>query len=149
MKTNLYKEVEKFLKKYPGTIAFRVKKHCEVIEKHLDKDEHIIYAFAGQKNKHWYDIVSTHVFVLTNKRLMIATKRIVFGYFLYSITPEMFNDLTVYSGLFFGKVTIDTVKELIYITNLSKDCLDEIETNISSFMIEEKRKYGLKEVKNS
>ena len=80
---------------------------------------------------------------------MIATKRIVFGYFLYSITPEMFNDLTVYSGLFFGKVTIDTVKELIYITNLSKDCLDEIETKISSFMIEEKRKYGLKEVKNS
>lgn len=149
MKTNLYKEVEKFLKKYPGTIVFRIKKHCEVIEKHLDKDEHIIYAFAGQKNKHWYDIVSTHVFVLTNKRLMIATKRIVFGYFLYSITPEMFNDLTVYSGLFFGKVTIDTVKELIYITNLSKDCLDEIETKISSFMIEEKRKYGLKEVKNS
>ena len=149
MKTNLYKEVERFLKKYPGTIAFRIKKHCEVIEKHIDKDEHIIYAFVGQKNKHWYDITSTHVFALTNKRLMIATKRIVFGYFLYSITPEMFNDLTVYSGLFFGKVTIDTVKELIYITNLSKDCLDEIETNISSFMIEEKRKYGLKEVKNS
>ena len=137
MKTNLYKEVERFLKKYPGTIAFRIKKHCEVIEKHIDKDEHIIYAFVGQKNKHWYDITSTHVFALTNKRLMIATKRIVFGYFLYSITPEMFNDLT------------DTVKELIYITNLSKDCLDEIETNISSFMIEEKRKYGLKEVKNS
>ena len=149
MKTNLYKEVNKFLKKYPGTIAFRIKKHCEVIEKHIDQDEHIIYAFVGQKNEHWYDIVSTHVFVLTNKRLMIATKRIVFGYFLYSITPEMFNDLTVYSGLIFGKITIDTVKELIYITNLSKYCLDEIETNISSFMIEEKKKYGLKEVKNA
>lgn len=147
MKTNLYKEVNKFLKKYPGTIAFRIKKHCEVIEKHIDKDEHIIYAFVGQKNPHWYDIISTHVFVLTNKRLMIATKRIVFGYFLYSITPEMFNDLTVYSGLIFGKITIDTVKELIYITNLSKDCLDEIETKISSFMIEEKKKYGLKESK--
>ncbi|MDD5980398.1 MAG: PH domain-containing protein [bacterium] len=141
MVTDLYKRVNRFLKTYPGTIAFRVKKHCEVVEKHLDTDEKIIYAFVGQKNEHWYDIVSTHVFVLTNKRLIIATKRIVFGYFLYSITPDMFNDLTVYSGLFFGRIVIDTVKELVYITNLSKKSLDEIETNISSYMMEEKKKY--------
>lgn len=145
----VYNKVNQFLKRYPGTIAFRVKKHCEVIEKHIDKDEEVIYAFVGQKNNHWCDIFSTHVFVLTNKRLMVATKRIVFGYFLYSITPDMFNDLTVYSGLLFGKVTIDTVKELIYITNISKKSLDEIETNISSYMMEEKKKYNNKEINNA
>lgn len=141
MKTDLYERVDSFLKRYPGTIAFRIKKHCEVIERHIDKDEKIIYAFAAQKNEHWYEITSTHVFALTNKRLMIGTKRLVFGYFLYSITPDMFNDLTIYSGLLFGKITIDTIKELVYITNLSKSSLDEIETNISSFMMEEKKKY--------
>ena len=66
---------------------------------------------------------------------------VVFGYFLYSITPDMFNDLTVYSGLFFGKICIDTIKELIYVTNLSKRSLDEIETKITEYMMEEKKKY--------
>ena len=59
----------------------------------------------------------------------------------------MFNDLTVYSGLIFGKVTIDTVKELVYISNLSKSSLDEIETNVTEYMMREKKKYTKKENK--
>lgn len=45
-------------------------------------------------------------------------------------------------GLIWGKVTIDTVKEEVVITNLAKDSLREIETEISEFMMEEKKKYG-------
>lgn len=146
MKNNVYKSAKEFMNKYPGTIAWRLKSHCEVVEKHLNSDEKVLYVFAGQKNDKFYDIISTHVFVITNKRLIIATKRLVFGYFLYSITPDMFNDLTVYSGLLFGKIKIDTIKEVVNISNLSKSSLDEIETNVTRYMMEEKKKYPKKEI---
>ena len=42
---------------------------------------------------------------------MVATKRLVFGYFLRVITPDMFNDLTIKQGILWGKVIIDTIKE--------------------------------------
>ncbi len=145
MNNGVYEKVLAFKKRYPGTIAWRLKAHSKVVEKHLNQGEKVLYAFAGQKNNHFYDIISTHVFVITNKRLIIATKRVLFGYFLYSITPDMFNDLTVYSGLIWGNVTIDTVKELVYVSNLSKRSLDEIETNVTEYMMREKKKYAKKE----
>ena len=66
------------------------------------------------------------------------------GYFLDSITPDMFNDLKILSGIIWGKVYIDYVKEYVTLSNISKDALSEIETKISSFMMEQKKKYGLK-----
>ena len=50
--------------------------------------------------------------------------------------------MQVYQGLIWGKVTIDTVKEEVVITNLAKDSLREIETEITEFMMEEKKKYA-------
>lgn len=147
--SEVYELVKEFLRKYPGTIAWRIKKHCQVIDKHLNPGEKVLYAFAGQKNDKWYDIISTHVFVVTNKRLMIATKRVVFGYFLYSLTPDMFNDLSVYSGLLFGRIQIDTVKETVDITNLSKLSLDDIETKVTEYMMKKKKKYKPREELNS
>lgn len=147
--SKVYELVKEFLRKYPGTIAWRIKKHCQVIDKHLNPGEKVLYSFAGQKNDKWYDIISTHVFVVTNKRLMIATKRIVFGYFLYSLTPDMFNDLSVYSGLLFGRIQIDTVKETVDITNLSKLSLDDIETKVTEYMMKKKKKYKPREELNS
>ena len=46
----------------------------------------------------------------------------------------MYNDLTVKRGLFFGSITIDTVKEKIHINNIDVRSLDEIETHISEIM---------------
>ena len=66
----------------------------------------------------------------------------MFGYFFYAVTPDMFNDLKVNSGIIWGKIEIDTVKERAIISNLSKNALDEIETEITQFMIEEKRNYN-------
>ena len=77
---------------------------------------------------------------LTNERIIIATKRVLWGYFLTSVTPDLFNDLKVQAGMFFGKVIIDTAKELIIISNLSKDSLREVETAVSSYMVKEKKK---------
>lgn len=143
----VYEEALKFKRKYPGTVAWRIKKHCDRVEEHLNPDEEVLYVFLGQKNNKFYDIISTSVFVITNKRLLIANDRLIFGYFLYSITPDMFNDLTVYSGLIWGMVTIDTVKEMVYVSNLSKKCLDEIETNVTEYMMEEKKEYPNRERK--
>ena len=94
--------------KYPGTITwFRLKKHAKVVEDHLNDDEEPIYTFAGQKNDDVLDIWSTCVVCLTNKRLIVAQDHIITGYTMSSVTPDMFNDLQVYSGIIFGKITIN------------------------------------------
>ena len=79
--------------------------------------------------------------MLTNKRLLVATKRLLFGYFYKAITPDLFNDITLRSGLLWGKVVIDTVKEVVILSNIDKAALSEIEQNISNVMMEEKKKY--------
>ena len=101
-----------------------------------------MYAFVAQKNNNPFNILGTAVIALTNKRILIGRKRVVIGYFLNSITPDMFNDLKVTSGILWGKIYIDTVKEFIALSNISKDALAEIENAISSYMMEEKKKYG-------
>ncbi len=145
MDHDVYKWAYRFKRKYPSTIAWRLKKHCKVIEQHLNPDEDIKYAFVGQRNNDWYDIITTGIFVITNKRIMVATDRLLFGYFLFSITPDMFNDLTVVAGLLWGRVVIDTIKEQVYVTNISKKALDEIETMVTEYMMEEKKKYPERE----
>ena len=139
-----YELVKEFKRKYPMTIAFRLKKHCEVIEKHLNPGEEIIYAFVAQKNASVLEIFYTNVIVLTNKRILVATKRILWGYFLVTITPDMFNDLTVRKGLIFGNVIIDTIKEKVILSNIDSNALPEIETIITEYMMTEKKKYPLR-----
>lgn len=136
-----YEMVREFKRKYPMTIAFRLSKHCQIIEKHLNPDEKILYAFPAQKNSSVFEIFYTNVVVLTNKRILIATKRVLWGYFLVTITPDMFNDLTVRKGLIFGSVLIDTIKEKVALSNIDPNALPEIETIITEYMMEEKRKY--------
>ncbi len=134
--------VNEFKDKYPGGVYwFRLAKHSRVVEKHLNPDEEVLYAFIGQKNNSILDIFSTAVIALTNKRILIGQKRVLWGYFLNSITPDLFNDMQIYEGLLFGRVTIDTIKEKVILTNISKRALAEIETQISSFMMKEKQKY--------
>lgn len=138
-----YKKVLEFKKKHKGTIAFRLKAHCKILDKHLNPGEEIVYIFAGQKNSSSIAVPNTFVVALTNKRLLFARKRLFFGYFFYAVTPDMFNDLKVNSGILWGKIMIDTVKEFAVISNLSKDSLSEIETKITQYMMNEKKKYSL------
>lgn len=138
---SIYKRVKEFKKKYPMTVAWRLKANARVIEKHINPDEKVLYAFTAQKSHSSLDIFSTAVVVLTDKRILIGRKRLVFGYFLDGVTPDMFNDLKVMASLIWGKITIDTAKELITLSNIDKEALDEIETNISSYMLEKKKLY--------
>ena len=136
-----YDFVREFKNKYPWTISFRLKKHCKVIESHLNPDEKVLYAFAAQKNSSHAEIFYTNVVALTNKRLLVATKRVLWGYFLVTVTPDMFNDLTIRKGIIFGSVLIDTVRERIILSNIDPKALPELETVMSEYMMEEKRKY--------
>lgn len=139
---SVYEQVLEFKKRYPMTVAWRLKKNASVIEKHLGSDEIVQYVFVAQKNDNPFDIISSAVVALTNKRILIGRDRVVIGYFLDSITPDLFNDLKVKSGIIWGKVYIDTLKEFVTLSNISKSALPEIETHISNYMIEEKKKYS-------
>lgn len=139
----VYNNLRKFKDKYPLTIAWRLKRHASVIKTHINDGEIVQYAFVAQKNKGLFDIFTTYSVVLTNKRILLASKRVLFGYFFTAITPDMFNDLEVKAGIIWGKVVIDTVKERVVLSNIQKDALDEIETAITEYMMSEKQKYGL------
>ena len=141
MKNSIYTKVKEFKRKYPFTIAFRLKAHAKVAAQFVGSDEKIIYVFAAQKNFQSYEIINTNIVILTNKRLIVATKRLIFGYFFKMITPEMFNDLTIKDGIIWGKVIIDTVKEQVILSNIDHRALAEIENNITKVMLEEKKKY--------
>ena len=127
---SVYEYVTDFKNKYTTTIAWRLKKNSEVVEKFLNSGEKVLYAFPAQKNNSFYDMLSTAVVAVTTERLIVGRKRVVFGYFVNSITPDLFNDVKVINGIFWGKVHIDTVKEYICLSNISKSALSEIEQNI-------------------
>ena len=145
---SVYELVKEFKKKYPSTVAWRLKRHCKIIDKHLNSDEQVLYAFAAQKNDNPFDIISTYVIVLTNKRLMLGRKRLMFGYFLDSITPEMFNDMNVIGAIIWGKIHIDTIKEYVTLSNISKKALPEIETAVSSYMMKKKEELAYRQRDN-
>jgi len=142
MRNTVYEKVRKFKQKYPMTLSWRLKKHCKVIEEHLNPGEVIKYAFAAQKNDSSIDIMTTNVIALTNKRILLGQKRLLWGYFYTAITPDMFNDLKISMGLVWGKVYIDTVRELVTLSNIQKEALPEIETCVTEYMMVEKRKYN-------
>ena len=140
MKSTL-QELRKFKKKYPLTIAWRLDKHAEIIDKHLNPGEEVVYAFCGQKTLKNFDFISTYAVALTTERILIARRRLLTGYSLDSVMPYMFNDLNVRAGVIWGKICIDTAKEEVNIIKLDKASLDEVETAISGSMLKLKQKY--------
>ena len=104
----------------------------------MNADEEVIYIFPAQKNPSPFDIFSTCVIAFTNKRILIAQKRVLPGYRINSITPDLFNDFQVYRGWIFGRVDIDTVKEVVQLSNLDPRSLVEIETNLSEYLLKMK-----------
>ncbi len=136
----IYRQAKKFRRRHPLTIAFRLKAHSKILAKHLNNGEKIRYVFAAQKGPSSYDIVSTYVVAVTDKRIMIARKRILFGYFFLAITPDLFNDIKVRMGLLWAKIEIDTVKEYIILSNIQSSAASEIETAITQYVMKKKCK---------
>lgn len=136
----IYRQARKFRRKYPLTLAFRLRAHSKILAKHLNPGEKIKYVFAAQKGTSSLDIVSTYVIAITDKRIMIARKRFVFGYFFIAVTPDMFNDIKVKMGIVWAKVEIDTIKEFIVLSNVQSSAAKEIETAITQYVLKEKKK---------
>ena len=144
MDNNIVKMALRFKRKFPKTIAFRIRKHAKVVETHLNPDEKVTYVFCGQKNVSSFMVINSCVVAVTNKRIMIGQKRLFWGYFFTTITPDLYNDLKVRKNLIWSDVEIDTVKENVYISNLDPQAAVEIETVITEFMMKEKKKYAKK-----
>ena len=139
---NIYSLAKDFKKRFPLTEAFRVRKHSNIIDMHLNPDEKVLYVFCGQKNVSSLMLINSCVVALTDKRIMIGQKRVLWGYFFTTITPDLYNDLKVRKNLIWSDVEIDTVKETVYISNLDPKAAVEVETVITEFMMKEKKKYG-------
>ena len=137
-----YERLVNFKKRFPGTVSWRLKAHAKVIDKHLNPEEEVQYVFAAQRGLSSFELFNTYAIAVTNKRILLVQKRLLFGYMLVSITPDMFNDLTVASGIIWGKVIIDTVKEVVTFSNISKKAVYEIETTVTEMMMREKQKYA-------
>ena len=135
---SVYEMLVEWKKNFHGGISWRLFQNAKVVDDHVNPDETVNYVFAGQKNESPFDFFQTAVVAVTDKRILIGQKRVLFGYVLNSITPDLYNDMQIYQGLVFGKIVIDTVKEKVVISNLPKSALVEIETIISSFMMEAK-----------
>ena len=139
-----------FLRKFPLTICWRIKQHSKIMAKHLNPDEEIFYLFPAQKNPSSFTIYETCLTAFTNKRILVARKNVFWGYQIFSVTPDLFNDFEVYKGLIFGKLEIDTAKEVIRLSNIDPRALVEIETNLSEYLLRIKPKFikkqeGIKE----
>jgi len=141
----IYKQALEFHRRYPTTIAWRIKKHAKVVAKYVDSDEKILYTFVGQKNDCWYDVISTYIAVITDRRLILASKRVLFGSFFSSITPDLFNDVELNAGLIWGRVYIDTIGELVTFTNISKRAFPEIEEFVTNNIMREKKNFPPRE----
>ena len=136
----IYKMCSDFLKKYPFTITWRIKQHSGVIAKHINPGEDIFYIFPAQKNANVMNIYSTCLVALTNKRILIGQKNVLWGYKLISVTPDMFNDFEVFKGMIFGRIDIDTIKEVIKLSDIDPRALPEVETNLSEYLLRIKPK---------
>jgi hypothetical protein len=139
MKT--YEKVKAFKNKFAGTLTWRLKKHCAVIDKHINPNEELLYAFCGQLNDKPLKIFDTGVVAVTSERLIVAQNYFWPGYKFVSITPDMYNDFSVKSGIIWGTIGIDTIKETVWVSNLSKAAMPEIETIVTTFMQEMKKSY--------
>lgn len=140
MVENCYNKLKLYLDKYrKGVTWFRLKKHCAIVDKHLNPGETIDFVLAGQLDNDHLSFFNTGVLVITSERLIVAQNRLLIGYRFSSITPDLYNDMQVDCGFLWGTLCIDTVKEKIYVSNLDKRALPEIETSITTFMRDAKK----------
>lgn len=147
-KGEIYEAAIRFKKRHPGTVAWRLKKHAKIVENYLDHGETVNYVFAAQKSEKLTEIFYTNLIVLTNKRLILGKKRVLYGHSCTSITPEMYNDLKIKKDIIWGDVIIDTLHEKVHLSHIAGSALDEIETNINTFMLKEKKKFYMSGRKN-
>ena len=56
---SVYEQIKSFKKQYKSTVAWRIKQHSKVIEKHLNPGETVMFAFAAQGDRSSLEIFNT------------------------------------------------------------------------------------------
>ena len=51
MYKSIYQLLIEYKRKYPATVAWRLRQHAKIIEKHLNPGEEVLYVFAAQKKQ--------------------------------------------------------------------------------------------------
>ena len=74
---SVYELALEFKNRHPFTIGWRIRQNASVVEKHLNSDEEVLYAFVAQKNNNPFNIWGTAVIAITSKRILIGRKRVV------------------------------------------------------------------------
>ena len=115
-------------------------KHFKIIEDNLMDGEKVYTAFIGLHN---YISLTKHdnnfAYAITNKRIMMAQKSTIAGEKFQTVSLENINDITFQSGIAYGTVTIDTIREIFnigsdktsakLINSKIHEVLDEINNN--------------------
>ena len=74
-------------------------------------------------------------YALTNKRIMMAQKKAIVGEVFQTVSLNNINDITFKSGLLYGKLTVDTIKEKFNI-EVEKDTAKRIKSSFHTIMDE-------------
>ena len=114
-------------------------KHFSLIEKSLSADEDAIMCFIGLHNyisptKH----NNNYAYAITKKRIIMAQKQLI-GEALQSVFLDNINDITFTTGLLFGIITFDTIKEKFNV-GLDKIQAANINSEIHNLIHELKQK---------
>lgn len=104
-------------------------KHFKIITDNMMEDEEVIFPFIGLHN---FISVSNHdsnyAYAVTNKRILMGQKTVL-GENFQSVNWDNINDISFTAGPLFGKVTIDTFKE-VFNVGLDKDSAKKINNKI-------------------
>lgn len=121
-----------------GTLKSWDLKHFTVIEHALQPNETVQFVFEGLNN---YKSATTHegnfAYAVTDKRIIGAQKKLI-GETLKVISLDFVNDVTFSSGIAFGIVTVDSMKEKFNIA-VSKAQAQNISGRLQAFLLERKQ----------
>lgn len=116
-------------------------KHFSLVEQALGEDEHAIMCFIGLHN---YISTTKHdnnyAYAITNKRIIMGQQKLV-GQSFQTVMIDNLNDITMKTGMIFGTVIIDTVKETfnVGINKISAKKINSVIHNVLLSLKEERK----------
>lgn len=111
-------------------------KHFTVVENQLNKDEEVLFTFVGLYN---YISATQHdsnfAIAVTNNRIIAGQKKL-FGENVNTISRKHLNDISKSTGMVWGILTIDTIKETFNIAT-NKGEVNSIYNGINKILFED------------
>ena len=111
-------------------------KHFTVAENQLNDDEKVLFAFVGLYN---YVSATNHdsnfAIAVTNDRIIAGQKKLM-GENVKTITRRNLNDISKTTGMIWGILTIDTIKEKLNIAT-NKSEIDAIYNGVNKILFQD------------